>query len=320
MFNVKNRWAGFITKGVLLATGFASSGFGSQRKLSVPLPGSLAEFILPHLPSGDVPLADPAETVTFRTKSLDDRGFNRTLQNVAVPTLTVYRPENPAPGGATVVICPGGGYRAVVIDREGHAIARWLQGRGITAAVLKYRLPGPETFSSGLPVSQQDALEALRFMRRHVEDWGLTANRIGIMGFSAGGHLAGSTAVFGTVEDGSRPDFVAMLYPVVAMGDPEAHRGSRERLIGPEASAERRAGFSLELCARSDMPPFFLCHARDDTAVPFQNSTLLAEALREKGVGVDLLITETGGHGFSLGRDPDSARWPDRFLDWVNSR
>jgi acetyl esterase/lipase len=281
--------------------------------------GSNAEFPLrPTLDDKNTSALSP-ETVIFRAQNLDDRGLNRTVQNIAIPTLTVYRPVHPAHGGAALVVCPGGGYEKVVIDREGYAIARYFEQQGITVAVLKYRLPGQETFAAGLPASQQDALEALRFMRKHAEEWGFAKDRVGIMGFSAGGHLAGSTAIFGDATDGSCPDFVAMLYPVVVMDDPYMHRGSREKLIGPAPSPERIAEFSLERRARAGLPPFFIAHAKNDKLVPVQNSVLLTDALRTADVPAELFLLDTGGHGFSLGRDPDSSSWKDRFIFWLDT-
>jgi acetyl esterase/lipase len=215
-------------------------------------------------------------------------------------------------------MCPGGGYSYVAIDREGHAIGRYFSERGLTVAVLKYRLPGPETAQAGLPLSQQDALAAVQFVRSRANAWGIDPRRIGIMGGSAGGHLAGSVGVLGEAGNGSRPDFVALLYPVVCMDGPYVHAGSRKQLLGAAPTAERVAEFSLERRARAGLPPFFLLHARDDQGVPPQNSELFAAALREKGVPAELLLVATGGHGFGLGRDAESGRWTDAFLAWLD--
>lgn len=276
------------------------------------------EFLLadPMKPSGS---ADLEEKVLFRQIDLDDHGFNRVIQNTSVPTLTVYFPEPSSLNRTAVIICPGGGYGGVVIDREGYAVARWLRQHGVTAAVLKYRLPKPDTHAAGLPVCQTDALRAVSFVRDHAEEWGVSKNRIGIIGFSAGGHLAGSTAVFGSREDGSRPDFVALLYPVIAMDGPFVHEGTRQNLIGSNPSAERIAEFSLERRVRSDFPPFFLFHAKDDRAVPPENSQMLCTELIRCEVPVQCAFSETGGHGFSLGRGAGSARWKELFLNWLDS-
>lgn len=291
-----------------LVTVFAAGQFKAQ---------SIEEY--PLRPSDLAATNAPPEETSFRPSGLDDRGFNRVIRRVTVPTLTVYRPAQRASPGAALIAIPGGGYEGIVIDREGHAFARYFQSRGLTVAVLKYRLPQPDTFAAGLPAPQQDALAALRFVRDHVRAWNLDPARIGVMGCSAGGHLAGSTAVFGEATAGSRPDFAVLLYPVVTLPPPWAHAGSRERLLGPNPSAARVAEFSLEQRARSGLPPFFLAHARDDKTVPVENSTMLATALQQAGIPVESFIVAMGGHGFALGRGEESARWKDRFLHWLEA-
>lgn len=260
----------------------------------------------------------PAEEISYRPQAPDDRGFNRVVQAIAVPTVTVYRPARPRVDRAALVVCPGGGYRYVVIDREGHYLARHFQARGFTVAVLKYRLPQPALSGGDLPLSQQDALEALRLMRRRAGEWNIDPGRVGILGSSAGGHLAASTAVWGRAEDGSRPDFVALLYPVITLEPPYAHEGSRLQLLGENATAEQIAFYSLHRRVQPGMPPFFLVHAQDDRAVPPENSQLMADALEKAGVPVRLLLVSRGGHGFALGRGPESAIWPDVFVQWVD--
>lgn len=264
-------------------------------------------------------VADP-EQITYQPRGLDERGFNRVVRNVSVPTLTIYHPARPAHRGAAFVVIPGGAYHGIVIDREGHAVARYFQAQGLTVGVLKYRLPQPDTFAAGLPVPQQDALEAIRFLRRRAHDWNVTVARIGVLGASAGGHLAGSMAAFGRRVDGSRPDFVVLLYPVVSMMPPWAHEGSRRNLLGPEVTLPRLREFSLEQAVQPGWPPFFLAHARDDKTVPIENSELLAAALSRSGVSAELLAVATGGHGFSLGRGESSDRWKDRFLNWLDEQ
>ena len=257
------------------------------------------------------------EEIVYRHNNYDDRGFNRVVQKITVPTLTVYRPARIDARGTALIVCPGGGYSYVAIDREGHALGRYFSARGITVAVLKYRLPDVEATKDGLPLSQQDGLAAVQFVRAHAKEWRIDPQRIGILGGSAGGHLAGSIGVLGDATNGSRPDFVALLYPVVCMEGPNLHAGSRTRLLGASPSPERIAEFSLERRARAGLPPFFLVHAKDDKGVPPQNSELLAAALKEKGVSAEVLLVATGGHGFGLGRDAESGRWKDAFLAWL---
>ena len=276
----------------------------------------------------EIPLGEPLpsntpqaiEEIVYRFNSLDDRGFNRVVQKITVPTLTVYHPAKAAHRGAAFVMCPGGGYSYVAIDKEGYALGRYFSERGITVAVLKYRLPDPAVTKDGLPFSQQDALAAVRYVRAHATEWGIDPQRIGIAGGSAGGHLAGSVGVLGEAANGSRPDFVALLYPVVCMDGRFVHKGSRTKLLGATPSAAQLAEYSLEQRVRAGLPPYFLVHAKDDTGVPPQNSELLAVALREKGVPAELLLVATGGHGFGLGRGPGtpSDTWKDAFLAWLD--
>jgi acetyl esterase/lipase len=288
--------------------------------LAVTVSSCVAQSVeeLPLRPAVASSASPSIEEVVYRYTNYDDHGFNRVVQKVSVPTLTIYRPAKTAHRKAALVVCPGGGYSYVAIDIEGHAIGRYFSARGITVAVLKYRLPDADVTKDGLPLSQQDGLVAVQFVRAHAKDWDIDPKRIGILGGSAGGHLAGSVGILGDAANGSRPDFVALLYPVVCMEGPNAHRGSRTRLLGTMPSAERLAEFSLERRARADLPPYFFVHAKDDKGVPPQNSELFAAALKEKGVPAEVLIVERGGHGFGLGRDAESGRWKDAFLAWLD--
>ncbi len=278
-----------------------------------------AQSVEEYLLYAALPAATAAATeeTVFRFNNPDDRGFNRVVQKITVPTLTVYRPANPAPNAPAMVVCPGGGYAYIAIDREGHALGRYFSARGMTVAVLKYRLPAAEAPAAGLPLPQQDALAAVAWLRGRAGEWGLNPRKIGILGASAGGHLAGSTASYGEAAAGTRPDFAALLYPVVLMDGSHAHAGSRQKLLGATPTPARLAEFSLERRARPGLPPHFLVHARDDKGVPPANSEALAEALRGAGVPAELLLVATGGHGFGLGRDAESGRWLAAFEAWL---
>lgn len=284
--------------------------------VAVPAAAQTVEEISlrPPLPANTPPTV---EEVQYRHVELDDRGFNRAVRGVTVPTLTVYHPAQAGHRGAAFVMCPGGGYGGIAIDKEGHALGRYFSARGLTVAVLKYRLPDPAQTPDGLPFSQQDALAAVRLVRSRATEWGIDPRRIGIVGGSAGGHLAGSVGLLGEAADGSRPDWVGLLYPVVCLEGPYAHKGSRTNLLGANPPAARVAEYSLERRARPGLPPFFFVHAQDDKGVPPQNSELLAAALREKGVPVEVMIVASGGHGFGLGRDAESSRWKEPFLAWL---
>lgn len=259
----------------------------------------------------------PAEEMVYIPSKLDDAGFNRVVTKVSRPTVMVYRPEPALNRGVGLVVYPGGGYASLVIDREGYAIGRYFHKQGFTVAVLKYRLPDPVADGLGMPRSQQDALVAIQFLRRHAADWKLDPKRIGVLGCSAGGHLAGSVAMLGEAAAGNRPDFVVLLYPVVFMAGPWVHERSRRHLLGAEPTHGSLMEFSLERRARPGLPPFFIVHAKDDSRVAIENSIHLAQALMQAGVPVELRVVEKGGHGFGLGRDPESRPWPGQFLAWV---
>jgi acetyl esterase/lipase len=233
--------------------------------------------------------------------------------------ITVHKPEKP--NGAAVVICPGGGYRMLVTKGEGHGIAKWLNGFGVTGIVLEYRLPAGRAF-----VPLLDAQRAIRATRSHAAEWGIDPEKIGIIGFSAGGHLA-STA--GTHFDAgkadaeeavervsSRPDFMILIYPVITM-DIATHGGSRQNLLGAEPSAEHMALFSNEKQVTDKTPPSFLAHALDDKVVTIENSRLFQKALADKKVPVELVELASGGHGLNGYKGPMWDEWQTKSVAWL---
>jgi acetyl esterase/lipase len=263
------------------------------------LPLSAAEKI-GLWPDGKAPLGDGTFT--------EDNAF-----------ITVHQPENP--NGAAVIICPGGGYRMLVAGGEGHGIAAWLNKHGITGIVLEYRLPAGRAF-----VPLLDAQRAIRTARLHADEWKIDPKKTGIIGFSAGGHLA-STA--GTHFDGgnaeskdpiekmsSRPDFMVLVYPVITM-EIATHAGSRERLLGTAMKAELVELFSNEKQVTDKTPPAFLAHAIDDKAVTIENSRMFAKALRDKGVKAELLELPDGGHGLNGYKGPSWDAWQAGSLKWL---
>jgi acetyl esterase/lipase len=239
-----------------------------------------------------------------------------------IPTLTPYLPPKEKKTGAAVVVCPGGGYTHLA-EHEGKPVAEWLNSLGVTAFVLKSRL-GPRYHH---PAPLQDAARAIRIVRARAVEWGLDPQRIGILGFSAGGHLA-STA--GTHFDSgkpdatdaierasSRPDLMILIYPVITMRD-KTHAGSKKSLLGDNPPAELVALLSNDEQVTKDTPPTFLVHTQTDTAVPVENSLLFVAALRKAGVPFEFHLYERGPHGFGLGaKDPILATWPDRCADWL---
>ena len=248
------------------------------------------------------------------------------VKNIHNPSLTVFRPEHP--NGVAVVICPGGAYLNIVTGSEGYPTAERLNEYGITAFVLKYRLPTTQGASFKHPIPLYDALRALQWVRYHAEDYEVETNRIGIMGFSAGGHLAASVGTlylkhqYGDDEISSlssRPDFVCLGYPVISTRKGVYH-GCIWALLQQRHTEQQAQELSCELNVSDQMPPTFLMHANDDTGVLPANSVLMHEALKKHGVVTELKLYETGGHGYGVGRaGTDSARWICDFIDWLDS-
>lgn len=234
--------------------------------------------------------------------------------------ITVHRPQKP--NGAAIVICPGGGYRVKMIGPEGHGIAKWLNRHGITGVVLDYRLPDGRAF-----VPLLDAQRAIRTVRAHAKEWDLDPSRIGIMGFSAGGHLASTADTH--FDDGHpsasdpidrvscRPDFAILVYPVIAMGEHITHSGSQHNLLGENPSPDLIKQFSNEKQVTPHTPPTFLAHALNDKAVPPENSKSFYEALRANKVPAEYLELPTGGHGLNGYKGPMWDEWQKRSLLWL---
>ena len=243
------------------------------------------------------------------------------------PELTFYLPARQQATGAAVVICPGGGYRALAMDHEGHQVARFFTAHGIAAVIVKYRL-GPRYRH---PAMLQDALRAIRVVRSRAEELGIEPDRIGVMGFSAGGHLASSAATLfdhkdGKVADGletvsSRPDFAVLGYPVIVFSADVTHKGSQTHLLGEDASQELVLRLSTDRQVTAKTPPTFLFHTTEDTAVPPQNSLAFYLALKQAGVPAELHIYEKGQHGVGLApHDRELSTWPDRLIGWMRGR
>ena len=240
------------------------------------------------------------------------------------PLLSVYHPKNP--NGTAIVICPGGGYRMRVSGGEGHGIAQWLDAHGITGVVLDYRLP-----EGRCEVPLLDAQQALRITRANAEAWGIDPARIGIMGFSAGGHVAATATTSEAVEfevpmlgDGMmevscRPDFAILIYPVISMQNELTHEGSRTNLLGETPSQVLMDRFSNELQVNGETPPVFLAHAVDDSKVPVENSRVFAQAMKANGRPVTLLELPDGDHGLNGYKGPSWDRWQKESLEWLET-
>jgi acetyl esterase/lipase len=248
-------------------------------------------------------------------------------QDEDIPTLDLYLVPPERAVGTAVVVCPGGGYRALAMDHEGEQVARWWNSLGVSAFVLKYRL-GPKYHH---PVELGDAQRALRWVRSRAEQYAIQPGRIGIMGFSAGGHLASSAATLfdkgqASAADpidrlSSRPDFAVLVYPVISMTTEYVHQGSKNNLLGESPDAALAEHLSTELQVTPETPPVFLFHTNQDTTVPAENSVLFYLALRRAGIPAELHIYERGAHGVGLAwSDAVLSSWPARLADWMRIR
>ncbi|RXK59636.1 alpha/beta hydrolase [Lacibacter luteus] len=247
------------------------------------------------------------------------------ISKVSVPTLTVYKPANP--NGMSVIICPGGGYGILAFDKEGTRVAEEMNKWGITAFVLKYRLPDDTTNIDRSIAPLMDAQQAIRLVRNKATEWGLKKDKIGIMGFSAGGHLASTAATHFssnadvTNKDTSsvRPDFAVLIYPVISFDSTITHKGSRNNLVGATASAEQIKLYSNELQVTAKTPPSFLVHAGDDGSVVVENSIRYYQACIKYKVSVEMHLYPKGGHGFAMYNKTTTDNWMERLKNWLTT-
>jgi len=244
------------------------------------------------------------------------------------PTLTYFLPDKENRNGAAIVICPGGGYSGLAMEKEGREVAEWCREQGIVGVVLRYRCGGGKNQQ---PVPLDDVQQAIRTVRAHAKELGVDPAKIGVLGFSAGGHLASTAATM--FDDGhaqssdpiaqqsSRPDFAVLVYPVITLVGDAAHRGSRNNLLGPDSSDELAAEWSTDRRITDKTPPTFLVHASDDGGVLPKNSILFYEALLANKVPAEMHIYEVGGHGFGMFRDKRPADlWPNELEGWLKAR
>lgn len=252
------------------------------------------------------------------------------IANVQTPTIEVYLPNKSIATGQAVMIFPGGGYGILAYDWEGTDFAKWLNAQGIAGIVVKYRLPISQSLTDPKEVPLLDAQRAIRLTRAHAAEWNINPANVGIMGFSAGGHLASTLSTQYAHElDRSkdeidlldaRPAFSILVYPVITFQEKYTHGGSKKNLLGENPSPELVDRFSNEKNVTEQTPQTFLVHAQDDTGVPIENSLLYYQALHQHGIPASLHIYPKGGHGFSfgLGKDPVQ-NWRDVLLDWMKA-
>jgi acetyl esterase/lipase len=249
------------------------------------------------------------------------------VYNVNVPTLSLFPPPAGTANGTAAIVCPGGGYARLAVEKEGSEMQRWLSGLGVTVFILKYRVAPYQH-----PAPLLDVLRAVRIVRSRAAEWRIDPARIGVFGSSAGGHLAASAATLYNAPEGrtatnaaldkvsGRPDFIVLTYPVITMRPPVAHGGSRTNLIGAHPPVELINRLSLELHVTSETPPAFIVHTQEDQSVPVENSLMFYQALRSANVPVEMHLYEKGPHGFGMhpGLGPTS-EWPKRCEEWMRS-
>lgn len=259
-------------------------------------------------------------------KQVADAEINKDgiASKVSRPSLTIFLPDKEKANGAAVIICPGGGYGVLMMQLEGIQTARYFQQRGVAAFVLKYRLPDDMTMQDKSMGPLQDAQQAIKRVRMQAREWNIDTARVGIMGFSAGGHLAATASTHFAdeeIENGEkvslRPDFSLLVYPVISMTDLLGHRGSRDNLLGKAPSPEKIKWFSNEEQVTTETPPAFLIQAADDRVVDVDNSIAYFEALRHHQVPAEMHIYPRGDHGFVLHIPIDE--WMSLCLKWMSS-
>ncbi|RDY57776.1 alpha/beta hydrolase [Flagellimonas nanhaiensis] len=255
----------------------------------------------------------------------------RWIRNVQNPIIEVYLPGKGSANGRAVLIFPGGGYHGLAYDWEGSDIAKMLNSKGIAGIVVKYRLPLSKSITEKKEVVPlQDAQRAMRLVRSRAKEWNINEDEIGVIGFSAGGHLASTLGVYygeqvyekqDDVDDlNARPNFMALIYPVISMEDETTHVGTRGALLGENPTDELINRFSTHKNISETTPPTFILHAVDDEAVPVENSVLLFSSLKNKGVPATMHIYPTGGHGFSLAlQDKRLKGWVGLLFDWIEN-
>ncbi|WP_231460327.1 MULTISPECIES: alpha/beta hydrolase [unclassified Pedobacter] len=281
---------------------------------------SNAQEVIP-LYIGVVPGSKVSTTYTEVIQKGSD-GISR-ISKVTEPTLTVFEAPADKATGTAVIICPGGGYGILAIDHEGYNVAKRFNEIGVTAFVLKYRLPSEEIMVDKTYALLQDAQQAIYLVRKNAKKYRVKRNKIGMMGFSAGGHLASTLLAHYAdikIEDKEkvnlRPDFGVLVYPVISFEE-SVHTGTMKNLLGATPSDELKHYFSANQNVNKKTPPIFLVHAKDDKTVPVANSILLSEALKKNGVKTELYLYEKGGHGFGLKNKTSDVDWFNLMADWM---
>lgn len=248
-------------------------------------------------------------------------------KSITNPNLYAFPAPAEKATGAAVIICPGGAYAGLAIKHEGIQVARWFNNLGISAFVLTYRLPDYAIMENKSIGPMQDGQRAIRIVRSHAKEWGINPDKIGIMGFSAGGHLAATLSTHFNEKvyepddaTSAKPNFSILIYPVISMDSTITHWGSRENLLGKHPSSEMVKHFSNELQVNGDTPPAFMVQSMDDDAVPVQNSIAYALALKEHKIPCELHLYQKGGHGYGLAPwGGTNSAWPEACRKWLET-
>jgi acetyl esterase/lipase len=268
----------------------------------------------------NIPNSHPAK-IQERTETTPDAQLF--VYGITKPTLTAFLPPAKTANRTAVIICPGGGYEFVSASHEGSDVAKKLNEIGVAAFVLKYRIPADESMPKKEIGPLQDAQRAIQIVRQNASKWNVNVNRVGMMGFSAGGHLASTAgthfmkATIDNHDTSLRPDFLILVYPVISFSNSIAHLGSRANLIGKNPSPQNIQEYSNELQVTAQTPPSFLIHAQDDDVVKVENSILFFEALNRNHVPAEMHIYTKGGHGFGLHNPTTKDEWFDRLKNWL---
>jgi acetyl esterase/lipase len=281
-----------------------------------------AQEIIP-LYNGAVP--GNKQVIDKETSDRDDDGRQR-IHHTSKPTLEIFVPAAGNANGTAIIICPGGGYSYTAYSHEGTDVAKQMNLVGVTAFVLKYRIPDDAVMENKTIAPLQDAQQAIKFVRENAAKWSLRTDRIGILGFSAGGHLASTAGTHfykPVIENKNgtslRPDYMILVYPVISFNDSIAHIGSRNNLLGNNPPDSLIAFYSNELQVRADTPPTFLVHASDDGGVNPLNSVRFYEALLKNKVPAEMHLYKAGGHGFGLNNRKTPEKWMDACKGWMDS-
>lgn len=280
----------------------------------------MSQTIIPLYPD-KIPNSKPSKN----EESSETIGGILRISKVSVPTLSIYLPAKEKATGTAVIICPGGGYSILAAGHEGVDVAKKFNEMGIAAFVLKYRIPNSETMVDPSIGPLQDAQQAIKLVRDGAAKWGIKTNHIGIMGFSAGGHLAATagthfekSVITNTQNTSLRPDFMLLIYPVISFMEDKVHLGSRNQLIGENPSQEKVALYSNELQVTTNTAPTFLVHASDDDAVKPENSIAFYLALIKNHIPAEMHIYQNSGHGFGMNLKNENEHWTERCKNWLD--